>query len=115
MYPSRNNPGGPTRNPASSGGLAGPPHTTKQPLLPFVLFEFLLDFPLYRIEVKARGCLHRGELDGRLCKLSHRLLHANEAPELARIEIVHVAAAYIVHALAANRHRPLERVLTDIH
>ena len=40
-----------------------------------------------------------------------RLLDLDEAPELARHEVVHVPAALIVERLAANRRRPLERIL----
>ena len=43
------------------------------------------------------------------------LLDQDESPELAGIEVVHVAPAHVVRALAADGRRPLERILAEVH
>jgi len=97
-----------------AGGLIDRPSRFPGQLLPFVTFDHFVDFSLDLIEVEARWCLHRREIDRRFCELRYRLLHRDEAPELSAVEIIHVAAAEIVHGLTPNRRRSLERILTDV-
>ena len=84
-------------------------------LLPSLVPDRLLDLLFYRIEVEGGRVLHRRILNRRLRELRHLLLDEHEAPELARIEVVHVAAAEVIQALAANGRRPLEGILAEIH
>src|SRR5208283_590266 len=92
-----------------------PPAPPPRSLLPFVGLDGFLDLFLNGLDVEARRRLHRRKIDRRLRELTHRFLHENEAPELARHEIVHVASSEIVHVFAADRWCPLERILTDIN
>ncbi len=71
-------------------------------LLPLAIPERFLDFFFYGLQVEGRRGLHRRILDRRLGEFPHLFLHQDESPELAGIEVVHVAAAEIVHALAAG-------------
>ena len=79
-----------------------------------MLLDHLVDFCLDRLEVEGRRSLHRRIIDRRLRQLRHLLLHEDEAPELAGIEVVHVAAAQCRWRLAADRRRSLERILADV-
>src|SRR5580692_11715244 len=92
----------------------GTPAVVKVRLLPFVRLHHLLDLLLDLGEVEGRGLLHRREVDERLCRRTHSLLHLDEAPEFARHEVVHVAAALVVERLAADRRRALERILAQV-
>ena len=47
-------------------------------------------------------------------KLHNGFLHHDEAPELARIEIVHISTAQIIEAFTADRRRPFERILPEV-
>src|SRR5208283_3156390 len=91
-----------------------PPAPPPSSLLPFVGLDGFLDLFLNGLDVEARRRLHRRKIDRRLRELTHRFLHENEAPELARHEIIHITAAEIVQIFAADRWGPLERVLTDV-
>ena len=84
-------------------------------LLPALVPDRLVDLLLHRVQVEGGRILHRRVVDGRLGQLRHRLLDEDEPPELAGIEVVHVAAAEVVQALAADGRRPLERILADVH
>src|SRR5262249_1999500 len=83
-------------------------------LLPFVLLHHLVNFLFDGFKVKRSRLLHRWILDGRLRQLKDFLLHQDEAPELAGIEVVHVTAAQVVQGLPAKRGRSFERILTEI-
>src|SRR5260370_23655972 len=83
-------------------------------LLAFVCLDRVLDFLLHRIEVERRRRLHRRVVDRRRGEFCDYLLNQNEAPELAGKEIVPVAEGAFVRGLAADRWRPLERILPDI-
>ena len=76
--------------------------------------DHLVDLPFHGLETERGGRLHRRKLDGRLRQRSHMLLHQDEAPEFAGIEVVHIPTAHVVHRFAAYRRRPLERVLADV-
>src|SRR5262249_14829306 len=76
--------------------------------------DLLFDLALDGLEVEARRRLHWRILDGRLRQLGDRLLDEHEPPEFAAHEIVHVAAARVVEALAAVRRGPLERILANV-
>src|SRR5262245_23834626 len=82
-------------------------------LLPVFPYH-LLDFLLHRLEVEAGQILHRRIVDGGLGELRYVLLHEHEAPELARIKVVHVPAAEVVQALAPDGWGPLKGILTDV-
>ena len=73
-----------------------------------------VDLLLDRVKVEGRRVLHRRVVDRRHGQLRHLLLDDDEPPELAGVEVVHVAAAQVVEALAADRRRPLERILADV-
>src|SRR5580704_6150886 len=92
----------------------GTPAVVKACLLPFVRLHHLLDLLFDLSEVEGRGLLHRREVDERLRRRAHGLLDLDEAPELARHEVVHVAAALVVERLAADRRRALERILAQV-
>src|SRR5262245_13476268 len=62
-------------------------------LFPIGRFELFLDLSLDGFKVEARRCLHWRKLDGRFGEFSDRLLHHDEAPELAPIAVIHVASA----------------------
>ena len=49
------------------------------------------------------------------CELGHRLLHDDEAPELASVELVHVTAAHLVQRFAADGRSALEGILAEVH
>ena len=83
-------------------------------LLPLVGLDGFLDLFLDRLDVEARWRLHRRKINGRLCEFTHVFLHEDEAPDLARHEVVHIAAAEIVQVFAADGRGPLEGVLTEI-
>src|SRR5215475_5368303 len=83
-------------------------------LLPRVALDHLVDLPLHRLEIEAGGILHRRIVDRRQRQLGDRLLDEHEAPELAGIELVHVAAAEVVQVLAADRRRAFERILAKV-
>ena len=78
-----------------AGGRKEPPEPSLSQLLPFAILDHLVDFDLYGIEVEARGCLHRREIDGRLSKFRHPLLH---------IDIVGRPPASRSHALPGCGH-----------
>ena len=58
-----------------SGGLIDRPSRFPGQLLPFVIFDRLVNLGLHRIEVEARWCLHRWEINRRFCKLRYSLLY----------------------------------------
>src|SRR3984957_16419004 len=92
----------------------GAPAVVKVCLLPFVRLHHLLDLRFDLGKVEGRGLLHRRVVDERLRRRGHGLLHLDEAPEFARHEVVHVAAAQVVERLAADRRRALERILAQV-
>src|SRR6266852_5412478 len=71
-------------------------------LLALLLLDRFVDLGLYGFQVEARGRLHRRKLEGSARKFTHELLHPDEPPELARIEIIHVASAKTIHVHAAD-------------
>lgn len=79
-----------------------------------LVFDRSVDLPLYSIQIERGRILHRGIVDRRESKLGDFLLNADEPPELARKEVVHVASTLIIEALLTNRWCPLERILTDV-
>ena len=83
-------------------------------LLTLMAFDFFLDFSFYRIKVESRGCLHWRIVDSRFRQFGYLLLNQHKAPELATKEVVHVTTTHVIHALTADRWRPLERVLADV-
>src|SRR6185437_915982 len=83
-------------------------------LIAWMVFDVLLNLPSYCVEVEARRRLHWWVLDGRLGQSGDLLLTQHEPPEFAAHEIIHVASASVVQALAANCRRSLERILADI-
>ena len=83
-------------------------------LLPLVTLDHLLNLLLDRGKVEGRGLLHRWELDERLCRGCHGLLHLHKTPELPREEVVHVSTGHVVGRFAADRRRPLEWILTQV-
>jgi hypothetical protein len=95
---------GPGEDPSAEekGGPFRPPVVLTVRLLPSLVPDGLIDLLFYRIEVERGRVLHRRKLNGRFRELRHILLNHHEAPKLARIEVVHIAAAEVVYALAAN-------------
>src|SRR6516165_5142049 len=83
-------------------------------LLPFAVLEHLLDLLLHRIEIEGCRILHRRIVDCRLRQLCDVLLDHNEAPELAREEVVAVAPGAGVGRLAPHAGRAFERVLANV-
>jgi hypothetical protein len=71
-------------------------------LLAFVFLHEGLDFGLDSGQVEGGWVLHWRIVDGR-SKLTDGLLHDDQAPELARIELVHVATAHVIQRLASDR------------
>src|SRR5690242_2168636 len=104
------------RVPSDAGGrpLKTAPRSRMR-LLRFMLLHQFLDLFLYRLEIEGRRRLHRRIIDGRHRQLTHVLLDHHEAPELACVEVIHVAPAHVVRSLAADGRRPLEWILTDVH
>src|SRR5580704_8725579 len=82
--------------------------------LAFVALHHQFDLFLDGLKVERGRLLHGWKFDERLRRRADRLLDLDEAPELARHEVVHVAAALIVERLAANRWRPFEGILAQI-
>ena len=65
-------------------------------LLAFVGLHQFLDFGFDGIQVEGSWILHRRIVDCRHREFTYRLLYYDEAPKLARHEVVHVAAATVV-------------------
>ena len=97
------------------GGPCEPPTCCRVELLPFVRLDHFLDFGLDGLQVEGSWILHRRIVDGRHGELAHCLLNDDEAPELARIEVIHVASTHIIQTLAANGRRAFEGILAQIH
>src|SRR5438132_13649804 len=76
--------------------------------------DLFLDFPLHRVQIESGWRLHWRKVDSRFRQLRYRLLYDDEAPEFSRHEIVHVAAAEIIHVFAADRRSPFERILAEV-
>src|SRR6266487_4135059 len=58
--------------------------------------------------------LHRRVLDRRHGKFCHLLLDQNEAPELARHEVIDITKSSIVEALVVKRRCSLKRILPEV-
>ena len=97
-----------------AGGPCEPPALEITFVLAFVVLDRFLDFLFHRIEVERSRILHRRVVDRRHSEFCDLLLDQDEAPKLAGIEIVPVAEGAVVRGLAADRRRPLKRVLSDI-
>src|SRR5437667_86055 len=83
-------------------------------LLPFVILHRRVDLLLHRVEVKCGWFLHRRVLDRRHGKFCHLLLDQNEAPELARHEVIDITKSSIVEALVVKRRWSLKRILSEV-
>lgn len=62
-------------------------------LLPFVALHQFVDVSFHGLEIERGRRLHRRVIDRRFCQLRHLLLHEDETPELAGIEVIHIPAA----------------------
>src|SRR5271155_4198059 len=80
-----------------------------------MLLDRFVDLGLYRRQVERRRCLHRRILDRRHREFPDVLLHHYKPPELARIEIVHIASTEIVQGFTPNSRCPLEWILPQVH
>src|SRR5215831_3381065 len=83
-------------------------------LLPFVGLDQFVDLSFHGLKVERSRRLHRRIVDRCLGELGHFLLDHHEAPELAGVKVVHVAAAQGVQVFAAGGRRPFKRILAYV-
>ena len=84
------------------GAPEGAPAVLLIRLLAFAVLDYLIDLGFYGFKVEGRWCLHRWILDGRFRELRHIFLNHDEAPELSRIEVVHVPAAEFIQGFTSD-------------
>src|SRR5439155_15188677 len=97
-----------------AGGPCEPPAGLSIRLLAFALLHLRLDLLLHRVEVERGGGLHRRVVNRRHGEFCDFLLNQDEAPELARHELIDVTKSSIVEALVVEGRCPLERILSDV-
>ena len=97
-----------------TGGPGRPPVALISLLVTRLVPDRRVDLPLHGLEIEGSRVLHRRVVNCRQGQFRDFLLNADEPPELASIEVVHVAATEIIQALLADRGRPLEWILADI-
>src|SRR5262245_61064723 len=83
-------------------------------LLTWTVLDHLLDLLLNRLEIERCRVLHRRIVDRRQRQLLDELLDQDEAPELAREEVLAVPEGAGVRRLTANVRRALEGILPNI-
>jgi hypothetical protein len=65
-------------------------------LLPFVCLDHFFDLGLDGRQVEGSWILHWRIVDSGQGQLAHSLLNNDEAPELARIKVIHVAPTHVI-------------------
>src|SRR5215510_2015880 len=83
-------------------------------LLTWAVLDHLLDLLLHRLEVEGSRVLHRRIVDRRQRQLLDELLDQDEAPELAREEVLAVPEGAGVRRFTANIRRAFEGILPNI-
>src|SRR5262245_51736000 len=87
---------------------------TSDLLLTRAILDHLLDLLLHCLEVEGSRVLHRRIVDRGQRQLLDELLDQDEAPELAREEVLAVPEGAGVRRFTANVRRALERILANV-